>query len=402
MGWQRILGSALVGFSLGTVGCETSQRTLTRDQFLQDPELLSAVHRDGGPAPEVTRAQKPETRPPTTLLDVAPDRTVDVSYGQRAATIRAVVNDQAILDEEVRANAYRDLFQAAMLPEPERTRRTTEVFNEALNRLIDRELVLQEMYDLFGPKGKAGKGGSKVLTKLQEAAREAFDNQLLKPLKAANHIKSDEDIKRIFAEQGLSLYSVRRQWERNFMELEYLRQRIFPLLDTRVNHQMIAEYYDSHPEEFKVSEGVEWQDLFVAAAKFPSRAEARAFAESLAEQARNGADFAKLVKEHDDGDSTLRGGAGVGGKRGEIRPPEAEDHLFTLTDGTVGPIIELPSGFHVIKLVHRQQAGLRPFDDKVQKQIRDKLRNDLSQVEVKRIVSSLRAKAVIEYARKAN
>lgn len=399
MAWQRFIGSALMVVSLAPAGCDSSH-SLARDQLLQDPEMMSAILRNGGYEPEVSRGQKPELRPPSSLLDAAPDRPADVSYGQPAATIRAVVNNHAILDEEVRSSAFGELMRASMLPEPERSRRTAEVFNDTLNSIIERELVLQELFDLFDP--KKGKGSPRVLPQLEKAAHERFDTEVLKPLKTANHIKSDEELKRYFAEQGLSLSNVRRQWERNFMEMEYLRNKIMPLLETRVNHQLIVGYYDGHPEEFQVADGVEWQDLFVAASKYASREEARAFAESLAEQARNGADFAKLVKEHDDGDSSLRGGAGVGKKRGEIKPPEAEDALFAMSDGQVGALIELPSGFHVIKLVHRQRAGLLPFDDKVQKQIRVKLQNNLFREEIKKLVNNLRRKAVIEYARKAN
>ena len=49
--------------------------------------------------------------------------------------------------------------------------------------------------------------------------------------------------------------------------------------------------------------------------------------------------------------------------------------LWQLRDGQVGPLVELPTGFHVIRLVKRTHAGVLPFnDEKVQKQIRDKLR----------------------------
>jgi parvulin-like peptidyl-prolyl isomerase len=91
-----------------------------------------------------------------------------------------------------------------------------------------------------------------------------------------------------------------------------------------------------------------------------------------------------------------------GRKRGEIRPAEAEAVLFGLKDGQVGPVIELPTGFHVVKLVHRDFAGQMPFDEKVQKQIRDKLRNDLFQKEMKKIVVDLKRRAVIEYSRKVS
>ncbi len=74
--------------------------------------------------------------------------------------------------------------------------------------------------------------------------------------------------------------------------------------------------------------------------------------------------------------------------------------MFSLKDGQVGPVVELPTGFHVVKLVHRDFACQLPFDEKVQKQIRDKLRNELFQREIQLIVKQLKRKAVIEYARK--
>jgi parvulin-like peptidyl-prolyl isomerase len=242
----------------------------------------------------------------------------------------------------------------------------------------------------------------KNLNKLREAAREQFDKQVIDGVKKANKFKTDAEVKHYFNEMGVSLASVRRQWERNFMEFEFLRSRIFPLLETRINHQAIVEYYDRHPEEFQVTDNVKWLDLFVSYAKHGSREEARAHAESLLDQARKGGDFVKMVKQYDDGDSSLRNGEGVGAKRGEINPVEAETVLFKLDDGQVGDIIELPTGCHIVKMVHHQLAGQLPFDEKVQKQIRDKLRNQFYEREKKQIITELRRNAVVEYARSVN
>jgi parvulin-like peptidyl-prolyl isomerase len=395
MAWQRIVGSALVVLSIGG-GCESSRGTLARNQFLQDPELFAAIARNGNQTGDAARGQKPDAKPPTSLLDVPPERPADAPHNSSTGTIRATVNDQAILDEEVRAAAYGELLRATALPEPERSRRTAEIYNDALNRIIEREVVLQKAFELLK------KNGERFLKKLQEAAHEGFDKQVLAQVKKSNNFKTDAEVERYFAEQGVQLSSVRRSWERNFMEFEYLRNQVFPLLETRVNHQMIVDYYEKHPEEFAVTDNVKWQDLFVATAKHGSRDEARAFAASLVAQARKGADFVKLVKEHDDGDSTLRDGDGVGSKRGEIKPAEAEALLFRLADGQVGDPIEMPSGFHIVRLVHRQKAGQLPFDEKVQKQIRDKLRNEFFQTEIKKIVRELRRKAVIVIARNTN
>jgi len=68
-----------------------------------------------------------------------------------------------------------------------------------------------------------------------------------------------------------------------------------------------------------------------------------------------------------------------------------------MSDGEVGPLVEIPTGIHIIKLVKREFAGLRTFDEKIQKQVRDKLRNEAAQFEMKRIVTDLKRQSVIEY-----
>jgi parvulin-like peptidyl-prolyl isomerase len=115
----------------------------------------------------------------------------------------------------------------------------------------------------------------------------------------------------------------------------------------------------------------------------------------LAQRVRSGEDFLKLSEEFDDGDSKLRKAQGLGRKRGEIKPPEVEAMLWKLKDGDV-TVVEKLNGFHVIRLVKRQYAGLLPFDERTQKQIRDKLRSEIMQRETKRIVTELKRHAVIE------
>ena len=68
-----------------------------------------------------------------------------------------------------------------------------------------------------------------------------------------------------------------------------------------------------------------------------------------------------------------------------------------LKDGDVA-VVEMSQGFHVVRLVKREYAGPMPFDSKVQKQIRDKLRNQVFQREMDRLLKDLKEKAVIERA----
>jgi parvulin-like peptidyl-prolyl isomerase len=181
---------------------------------------------------------------------------------------------------------------------------------------------------------------------------------------------------------------------------EYVRSRNFPQVERYTSHQEIVTYYHDHPSEFQAVDNVKWQDIFIDASRYRSRDEARNFADQVAARARAGDDFNQLLK-FDNGDSSYRNGEGFGQRRGEIKPIEAEPILFNLKDGEVGPIIEMPTGFHVIRLVKRQYAGLIPLDQKTQEEIRRKLQNLVADRESKRLLAELKQKATIEVEKTA-
>lgn len=387
-------GSAVVALALTACGCAAQPHWGTADGAppIQLPPARSADGFD--PAVPVTRSQKPESDAarPAEAPPLPTTPTADLLSGQPAARVGATVNKVAILNEEVLAAAYQGLVAARDLPEPERTQRRAEVWNQTLNQLVEREVVLQ---DAFAKLEKAG--GKKNIEKLTGEASDQFDKTVLRTWMKASGSKTEDDFRDFLKSQGVSLDMLRRQWERNFMAMEYLRSMVHPYQE-RVGPQQIRDYYEKHPDEFQRPDSVQWQDLFVEAERYPSRDEARRFAEGVAERARKGEDFAKLAEQYDNGDSSFRKGEGIGSKHGEIKPPEAETTLFQMKDGEVD-VVELETGFHVVRVIKRVEAGLVDFDVKTQKRIKEKLGNETAQLEMKRIVSKLKREAVIVYSK---
>ena len=376
-----------ISLLLALPGCGIDRANTVSAAQAQD--LPQAGQPDPG---TVARSQKPENEPPKrakngSVLDLVAYEVAAPNDSEVKARIRATVNSEPILDEEVREAIYPYLMATQSLPEPERSTRRKEAFEKELQQLIEREVALQDMFAKL-------KDRNNVLDKLKEAAGKEFDKKL-RELRRRSSVKSDEEFKAMLKAQGLSLAGVRRQVERNFMAMEYMRNRILPAID-RISHQQIMEYYNHHPEEFQVSDGVTWQDIFIDASKFADRPAARQFAEGLAAKARGGDDFQKLVMQYDNGDSSYRKGEGYGHRKGEIKPLEAEPILFQMRDGDIGPVIELTNGYHVIKLVKREYAGLKPFDEKTQGAIRNKLQSETWDREYKRIINDLKRHASIE------
>jgi parvulin-like peptidyl-prolyl isomerase len=394
MSWRGLWALAWMAAGLPVCGCAAAEPSRVGDWVAP---ALSGRPQDAAGAvtagsENVARSQKPEPGPVVAVgLNQAPERPRDALLARPAARILAVVNNEAILDEEVRASCLQELAGARTADEQ------AAVISHALTNIIEREIILQEIRARFA---RMGPQGAKTLERIREDAAKEFQRSFVRRMVKGNHLASEEDLGRFLREHGMSLEMVRRQWERQFMAQMYLRSRIAPFLD-RIGHADIAEYFEKHPEEFQIADSVTWQDLFVDAGVNGSREAARAFAEELAAHVRHaadpGADFAELGKKYDGGDSALRKNEGIGHRPGEVRPPEAEPVLFRMKDGEVG-MVEIGSGFHVVRLVHRDYAGPMPFDDKVQKQIKDKLRGEVAQREMKRLIAEMKHKAVIEIA----
>lgn len=348
----------------------------------------------------VTRLQKPEPEPSETKRQTpaeTPKESTDIwnRTAENGQTVRvmAEVNGVAILEDEVRDGSLPLLMQ---LQEPERSARRQEVTEIVLQELIDRELLLHDV------NAKLKKNNPKYLEKLKEEARKQFDKHLrtIKSnfIKAGAEIKNEDDLKKLLLTQGITLDAYRRSYERKFMSTEYLRARVFPQIQGAIGRQQIVEYYEAHASEFEAFDSVNWQDVFIDASRFKNREEAGCFAAKIAAEAREGADFIKLVKQYDQGDSSYRDGEGVGHRHGEIRPAELEPMLFEMKEGDIGPVFEVRNGFHVIRLAKREHAGRKPLDAKIQAEIRTKLLNEMAFREQKRVMAELRRKASIRLA----
>jgi hypothetical protein len=383
---RHLFALSLVASQVALNGCQAQQQSPPGSQ----PAIPPLVVRSGGEPESVGRSQKPDEpkRPAKGPLDLGP--ADPGSRDTRAARVRAMVNGEAILDEEVIAAAYQGMVAARTEVEK------AEILNAKLNEIIDREVVLQDAIARL--KGN----GERFLKELKRVASREFDKQWLHRMMRANKYTDAEEFKRFLKNAGMPLDMIRRQWERNFIAMEYLRSRIEPHIN-KVGHLQMVEYYDKHPEDFRVEDSVNWLDIFITSGTpHPSREAAQQFATGLMGRIRKGEDFVRLAKQYDNGDASIRNAEGIGHKHGEIRPAALEERLFRMRNGEV-ELIEMEAGFHIVKVVERQYAGQNPFADaKVQKQIKDKLRGEVFQQEMKRIVNDLKRHAIIEVAHEIN
>ncbi|MBA4188911.1 MAG: hypothetical protein C0467_13015 [Planctomycetaceae bacterium] len=263
-----------------------------------------------------------------------------------------------------------------------RKEKEKELYAAELRRIIARELILDEMY------GKLKKGGKMAaIDDIKDYAGKAADHTLRGIRKHYGNV-TEEEFLEILRTQGLTLPVIRRQLERQTMADEYVRSVLKDKARTP-GLADIRDYYDKHPDEFKTTDRVKWFDIFVSFNKHPTARAAYDHAMSVFQKASLGADFGALAKQYDDGLSAMQGGLGIGSERGKIQPADVESTVWALKEGEVSELIQTPVGYHIVKVMKREYAGVRPFDAKVQSDVREKLLSKYREGEVQKLVAEL-------------
>ena len=131
----------------------------------------------------------------------------------------------------------------------------------------------------------------------------------------------------------------------------------------------------------------------------PERVEAaRKRAEGLAEQARNGADFAQLAASYSSAPEALQGGD-LGWRTAERMPGMFLEAVKDLQPGQIAPVVHSPIGFHILKLVGRRSAeasklSTGPVDQTHVRHILLRVTDAMPEAEVKRRLSDLRERVI--------
>ncbi|MGA1874250.1 MAG: peptidylprolyl isomerase [bacterium] len=148
--------------------------------------------------------------------------------------------------------------------------------------------------------------------------------------------------------------------------------------DLTVSREDCRAYYQQHLSEYRVPEQIRIDQIVVQDEKL---------AGSLLHQVKQGADFEKLAQKFSSEDALklknffARGESGMG--------DEFEKQVFGLRPGEVSDIIKTSSGFHVVKVLERQEEGGAEFAD-VESPIRDRLLQTRKEKALQGYLASLR------------
>jgi peptidyl-prolyl cis-trans isomerase C len=317
----------------------------------------------------VACSRAPGSAPADALVSPKPTPDPDRDLPRVLPEIAARVNGQPIPIAGVHKLAKQGTSSHGKIP---------RAYREALQQLIDRELLFEEALD-------------RHLTADDAAVQKAYDEARVKhpdDAEWASYLKLD----------FLTPEQFRTELRARFTIDALLRQEADKLPPLSESEAEARKLYDANPSAFDTGERIQMHQIFFAVregAKVAERDAARAHAEEVLARIRKGGDFEALARAvSQDTTSSAQGGKLPAFAKGQADLP-VELAAFALKPGQVSDVILTNAGYHILRVDGRLPSLHLPFSD-VKQKLEANLRNELRKQRLAEFVAALRAKARIE------
>jgi peptidyl-prolyl cis-trans isomerase D len=197
-----------------------------------------------------------------------------------------------------------------------------------------------------------------------------LDYALIKPEDLEAKISPDEAEIRAAYEKNKSKYQVpeRRVVRYALVDVNQIRQRV------QISDDMLKQQYMANIQQYQVPNRVHVQHiLFMTVGKTDAEVEeVKKKAEDVLKQVKKGGKFEDLAKKYsEDPGSKDKGGDLSWITQGQT-VPEFEKTAFSLAPGQVSDLVKTQYGFHIIKVIEKENAHTKPFEE-----VKDSLRAPL-------------------------
>ena len=222
-------------------------------------------------------------------------------------------------------------------------------------------------------------------------------------IKKSNKIETDEQFAAALRGEGMTLDQFRRMFERSVLRSQVVRQEVSSKI--ALTEQEAKEYYAAHPAEFTEPPTVTLREILILVPTVQREGgqsfsvaddeKAAAAARSVRDRVAKGEPFETLVEELSEAGSKANGGLIGPVLRSELSPA-LQKALGALKPGDVSEPVRTARGYQVVKLESASAPTPAPYED-VRDLIADKVVEQKSLVEQRRLLDRLRAQAIIEW-----
>ena len=166
---------------------------------------------------------------------------------------------------------------------------------------------------------------------------------------------TDDDVALLFAEESGN-YEIAEKRRLRFLLVD--QTAIFDSLT--LTEDEVRLYYDANLPQYQTPGQVRASHILLRVDGDDDEPVA-ARAAALAAEARGGADFAELAREHSEDETNAESGGDLGSFGRGRMVPEFENAAFAMAAGEISDPVRSPFGFHVIQVTEKQEEVTQPF-----------------------------------------
>jgi peptidyl-prolyl cis-trans isomerase SurA len=296
--------------------------------------------------------------------------------------VAVVVNDSVITKGEIesmvelrRQVAYNTYHNNPKIYEQE----LHKMFDEATESLIERKLILHDFVS------------SGYLTNLLEAY---VDDQIRNFIKNNDYGDRARLIQTLHA-RGETYETFRRMQREDLIVYLMEHQNSSNLKKILISPLKVEQYYQSHPDEFKVEDQVKLRMIVLTNSPDNSSGMAKQMAEEILAKIDSGVPFAEMAAVNSSGSDRAKGGDRGWVDRSYFRP-ELVNIAFSLKPGQHSGVIEAPGACFLMMVDEVKPAHVKPLSE-VRGDIERTLTNDESLRLKKLWIERLKRKSFINF-----
>src|SRR5579872_1791538 len=295
--------------------------------------------------------------------------------------IIARVNNQIITHSEF-MHSKDELRKEAQQQDPVNADKlVAERDKDVLRDLIDQQLLLAKGKDL------GITADTEVIKRLDEMRKDM-------------KLDSMEELEKAAQSQGVSFEDFKQNLQNQIITQQVIGKEVGSRLS--ISKEEEQKFYDDHKAEMEQPETIRLSEILISTDPKPNdsgdanqRLEAaRAKAEELLSQIRNGAKFEDVAKKNSEGPTAAQGGELGDFKRGTLAK-QLEDKTFVMKPGEVSDPIQTKQGFVILKVTAHRDAGVPPLSE-IQLRIQDALYMKKLQPALRDYLTKLREDAFID------
>ena len=188
-----------------------------------------------------------------------------------------------------------------------------------------------------------------------------LDYALIKPEDLESRITLDDATIKAYYEKNKSRYTVpeKRVVEYGLLDQAKLRQ------SAQISDTDLKVRYQQDIQQYQVPNRVHAEHiLFMTVGKPDAEVdEIKKKAEDVLKQVKKGAKFDELAKKYSEDPGSKDKGGDLGWLIQGQTVPEFEKSAFSLQPGAVSDLVKTQYGFHIIKILEKETAHTKPFDE---------------------------------------